>query len=322
MEYRTLGRSGLKVSSVALGSWLTYGAKVDVDRARACVRAAFDAGVIFFDTADVYAGGKAEEVLGVIVKDYRRSDWVLATKCYFPMSEKPNDRGLSRKHVMESADASLARLGTDYIDLFQCHRYDDETPLSELVRAMDDLVRMGKVLYWGVSCWSAEQVREVCRLADAMGAVRPISNQPPYSLLRRDIEDEVVPACLDEGLGQVVFSPLAQGILTGKYSGNARPEGSRATEDFASTWLKGDLRTPILDAVDGLVPIAEAHGVTMAQLSLAWCLAKPGISSVICGASSAEQVAENVAAAELALDADAVARIEAAIGDVRLRGAV
>lgn len=322
MHYQALGRSGLKVSRVALGSWLTYGAKVDVDRARACVRAAFEAGVIFFDAADVYAGGKAEEVLGTCLREYRRADWVLATKCYFPMSDNPNDRGLSRKHVLESVDASLGRLGTDYIDLYQCHRYDEETPLPELVRAMDDLVRMGKVLYWGVSCWSAAQVREVCRLADAMGAVRPISNQPPYSLLRRDIEEEVVPACEEEGLGQVVFSPLAQGILTGKYSGNARPEGSRATEDFGSTWLKGDLRLPVLDAVDRLAPIAEKHGATLAQLALAWCLAKPGIASVICGASRPEQVGENVAAADLELTPDAIVEIEAAIGDAKMRGAV
>lgn len=317
MEYRQVGRSGLRVSSVALGSWLTYGNSVGLDATRACVDRAIERGVNFLDTADVYAEGEAERVLGRALADHRRSALVVATKCYFAMGAGPNDRGLSRKHVSESVDASLRRLGTDYIDLYQCHRFDEQTPLDELVRTMDDLIRRGKILYWGVSCWTAEQIRQVCRIADETGACRPISNQPPYSLLERGVEAEVVPASLELGVGQVVFSPLAQGILSGKYSGNRRPEGSRASDRRLGRWLRPSLTPEILETVDGLVPIAESVGVTLAQLALAWCLHQPGITSTIFGASSVEQLEENVGAASVELSTEVLTRIATALGDVR-----
>jgi len=311
MQYVNLGDSGLKVSRVALGSWLTYGSSVDSDGAEACVRAALDAGVIFIDTADVYARGEAETVLGAALEGVRRSSYVLASKAFWPMSDNPNDRGLSRKHLFESCHASLARLRTDYMDLYQCHRYDTQTPLEETVRAMGDLVAQGKVLYWGVSCWRASQIKEACYLADELGAPRPISNQPPYNLLDREIEQEVIPTSLDEGLGQVVFSPLAQGILTGKYSGGRRPEGSRGADDQRNVFMLQHLEAGTLGRVDRLVEIASDLGTSPARLSLAWCLRDEAVASVIVGATRTSQVEDNVGAAELELGEDVLDALDA-----------
>jgi voltage-dependent potassium channel beta subunit len=303
MEYMNLGLSGLKVSRVAIGSWLTYGSSVHKEETAACIRAALDQGVILVDTADIYARGAAESVLGEVLQGVRRQDVVLATKAFWPMTDNPNDRGLSRKHLFESVHASLGRLRTDYVDLFQCHRYDTETPVAETVAAMGDLIRQGKVLYWGVSCWRAEQILDACRLADQLGVPRPISNQPPYSLLARDIEQEVIPLCQREGLGQIVWSPLAQGVLTGKYSGGNRPSGSRGADEQRNMFMGGHLQDEVLDRVDKMVEIAGDLGTTPARLALAWALRLENIASVIVGATRPEQVVDNVAAWELELDA-------------------
>lgn len=319
MQYKRLGRSGLRVSNLALGSWLTFGGKVDREGTKTCVRAAIEGGITFFDTADVYSYGQAEIVLGHALEGIPRNQLVLASKCYFPMSDHPNDRGLSRKHVTESLHGSLRRLRTDYVDLYQCHRHDQHTPLEELVQTMGMLLTQGKILYWGVSCWSAEQIREVCRLADRLLVPRPISNQPPYSLLERQIDEEVVPACLEEGLGQIVFSPLAQGLLTGKYSQGEKPKESRATQERGGLWIRPWLKEHILASVDRLRPIADELDLTLAQLALAWCWHKPGVDSVIFGASSVGQVENNLRSADVKLTDEDVTAIEMAIGDVRLR---
>lgn len=313
MQYRRLGRSGLKVSAVSLGSWLTYGNSVEDATARDCLRAAIEAGVNLLDTADVYADGQAEEVLGRLIRDHRRQDLVVATKVFFPMSEAPNDQGLSRKHVMESCEASLRRLGLDYLDLYQCHRHDPDTPLDELVRAMDDLIRQGKVLYWGVSEWTAEQLREVVGVARGLLACPPISNQPLYNALERDLEAEVLPTSVELGIGQVVFSPLAQGVLTGKYLGGAVPPGSRLANERLNAFMKRRLSADNLRKVEALAAIARELGVPVATLALAWCLRQPNVASVIVGASRPEQVRENVAAADLALSPAVLARIEEAL---------
>lgn len=309
MEYRRLGRSGLEVSEIALGSWLTLGSSVDAEGTAELVRRAFDLGVTFFDTADVYAGGAAEEVLGRALRDLPRHHVVLATKCFFPMSENPNDRGLSRKHVRESVEASLRRLGTDYLDLHQCHRADPETPMEETVRAYEELVRQGKVLYWGVSEWSAAQVVDACRRADA--GYRPVSNQPQYSIMRRQIEREVLPVCEREGLSQVVFSPLAQGVLTGKYSGGRRPEGTRAADTFRNQFMGGYLREDLLAKVDRLGPLADDAGLSLAQLAIAWCLRLPSVASAIVGATRREQLEENCKASGRRLAPEILEEIDA-----------
>jgi aryl-alcohol dehydrogenase-like predicted oxidoreductase len=239
LEYRRLGGSGLKVSEIALGSWLTYGGSVAEERARECIRRAYELGINFFDTANVYARGAAEEIVGRALKGFARESYVLATKVYFPMGEGPNDRGLSRKHIMEQCHASLRRLGVDYVDLYQCHRYDTETPLEETLRALDDLVRQGKVLYVGVSEWSAGQISEALRIADEMGFDRIVSNQPCYNMIQRHIERRVMPLCEVEGVGQVVFSPLAQGVLTGKLSMNIQKCRSMNAEKCRSSAALG-----------------------------------------------------------------------------------
>ena len=310
MEYMNLGLSGLKVSRVAIGSWLTYGSAVHKEQTAACIRAALDHGVILVDTADIYARGAAESVLGEVLQGVRRQDVVLATKAFWPMTDNPNDRGLSRKHLFESVHGSLERLRTDYVDLFQCHRYDHETPVAETVRAMGDLIRQGKVLYWGVSCWRAEQILDACRLADQLGVPRPISNQPPYSLLARDIEQEVIPVCEREGVGQIVWSPLAQGVLTGKYSGGQRPSGSRAADEQRNVFMGRFLDDDVLDRVDRMVEIAGDLGVTPAQLALAWALRIDNVTSVIVGATRPEQVIDNVEAADIELEADVLIALE------------
>jgi len=311
MEYVNLGDSGLKVSRVALGSWLTFGSAVDSSTTKACVRAALDAGVIFFDTADVYARGAAEDLLGEALAEVKRSDIVLATKAFWPMSDNPNDRGLSRKHLMESVHASLGRLRTDYLDLFQCHRYDDDTPLEETVATMGTLIAQGKILYWGVSCWTAAQILDACHIADELACPRPISNQPPYSLLDRAIEPEVIPMSEREGLSQVVFSPLAQGVLTGKYSGGRLPEGSRGADERRNVFMASLRDTKALEAVDAMVDLAEEQGCSPAQLALAWCLRDESVATVICGATRPEQIVENITAAEVELSADVLERLDA-----------
>jgi voltage-dependent potassium channel beta subunit len=312
METRHVGSSGLRVSEIGLGSWLTYGATVENDTALQCIQAALDAGVIFFDTADVYSRGRAEEVLGNAFSGLRRQDLVIATKAYFPMSANPNDRGLSRKHLFESIHQSLRRLRTDYVDLYQCHRFDPETPVAEVVRAMDDLARQGKILYWGTSHWTAAQIRDALAIADATGALRPISNQPPYSMLDRRIEDEVLPFCKKEGIGQVVFSPLAEGILTGKYSKGIPPD-SRGAQEQAGQFVRPLLTAQNLVRVDRIARIAAAAGMSLTRLALAWTLRDPGVSSAIVGASRPEQVRENVAASGVLLSGELLQKIEQAL---------
>jgi voltage-dependent potassium channel beta subunit len=311
MKYRPLGRSGLQVSEISLGSWLTLGSSVDREATREIVHRAYDLGINLFDTADVYASGKAEEVLGEALRAIPRRYVVIASKAYFPMSEHPNDRGLSRKHLFESVEASLRRLGTDYLDLHQCHRADPETPLEETVCAYEDLIRQGKVLYWGVSEWNAAQISEACRVADRRVAYRPVSNQPQYSLLRRKIEAEVLPVCEREGLSQIVYSPLGQGVLSGKYSGGAKPSGSRATDAQRNQFMGSYLEPQTLARVDRLRPIASELGITLAQLALAWCLRRPSLASVIVGATRPSQLEENAKASGVEIPAELLARIDA-----------
>ena len=296
MEYRRLGRSGVRVSEVVLGSWLTFGSSVEEDGTRKCVKAALDAGIQTFDTADVYAGGKAEEVLGSALAGLPRKDLVLASKVFWPMGSGPNDRGLSRKHVTESCDASLRRLRVDYLDVYQCHRFDADVPLEETVRAMEDLVRAGKVLYWGTSVWTGAQVTEGLRLARAANGYGPVVNQPEYSLLERAIEAEVLPACRREGVGQWVFSPLAQGVLTGKYSGGRRGPGTRAADERRGRFLEPWMTKETLARVDKFVSLAREAGLEPARLALAWCLAQDGVDAVVVGATRPEQVVANAAA--------------------------
>ncbi|GAC1585834.1 MAG: aldo/keto reductase family protein [Candidatus Elarobacter sp.] len=302
MRYRHLGRWGVKVSSVGLGSWLTYGGSVEEDAARACIVRAYELGVNFFDTANVYARGRSEEVVGRAIHDLRRDSIVLATKVYFTMGEGPNDRGLSRKHIREQIDASLRRLQTDYVDLYQCHRYDVSTPLEETVQAMDDLVRGGKILYWGVSEWNADQIGAAVNLARARGWAEPVSNQPQYSALWRRVEPRVFPVCREYGLGNVVWSPLAMGILTGKYTDAANPpQGTRAA-GRSREMMEDYFTQPVLDAVQRLQPLAQRAHASLAQLALAWCLRTDVVSSVIVGATREQHVDDNVAAAELDVD--------------------
>jgi aryl-alcohol dehydrogenase-like predicted oxidoreductase len=300
------------VSEIAYGNWLTHGSQVEADAAHACVRAALDAGITTFDTADVYAGTKAESVLGDALDGVRRESYELFTKVFWPTGPGQNDRGLSRKHIIESCHASLRRLRTDHIDLYQAHRFDVETPLEETLRAFDDLVRQGKVLYIGVSEWTAAQISDALRIADEMGFDRIVSTQPQYNMLWRVIEAEVIPTCEREGLGQIVFSPLAQGVLTGKYApGQPPPAGSRATDDkggsqFISRWLTDD----VLTRVQQLQPIADDAGLSVANLALAWVLQNPNVSAAIIGASRPEQVTRNAQASGVTLDAQIVKRID------------
>jgi len=320
MEHRYLGRSGLKVSEISYGNWITHGSQVEEDAAVACVNAALDAGITTFDTADVYAGTRAEAVLGRALGGLRREGLEIFTKVYWPTGEGPNDRGLSRKHIHESINASLRRLGTDYVDLYQAHRFDHETPLEETIRAFDDLVRAGKVLYVGVSEWDADQIRRATEIADRMGFDRLISNQPQYSMLYRVIEAEVVPTSVELGLGQIVWSPIAQGVLTGKYlPGQPPPEGSRATDPTSGHFTERLRTEPILTAVQKLRPLAEQAGLSMAQLAVAWVLQHDFISSAIVGATRPEQVVDNVGASGVRLDDDLMAAIDAALGDVVIR---
>ena len=310
MRTRALGRSGLQVSEISLGSWLTLGSKVDFGETARLVHRAFDLGINLFDTADVYARGEAEKALGDSLVELPRNQVVLASKCFFPMSEHPNDRGLSRKHIVESVEGSLRRLKTDYLDLHQCHRADPNVPMEETVRAYEDLIRQGKLLYWGVSMWTAPEIAEACALADHSGGYRPISNQPSYSILRREIEGGVLSTSEREGLGQLVFSPLGQGALTGKYSGGKIPDQSRANDPERNLWMARYLDADVLDRIDRLRPIADDLGVSLAQLALAWCLRKANVSSVIVGATRIDQLDENVKAIGIELSDEAQSQIE------------
>jgi voltage-dependent potassium channel beta subunit len=299
MKYRRLGRSGLKVSEVALGSWITLGYKVGADDSTRIAGEAFEAGINFFDTADVYAGGEAERILGKALAGIPRKDLVVASKCFFPMSAKPNDQGLSRKHVVESCEASLQRLGLDYLDLYQCHRFDPDTPLEETLRALDHLQQTGKILYYGVSEWTAVQIADACHLARSLGFEGPVSNQPVYNLLQRKIEPQILPVCQREGIGNVVFSPLAQGVLTGKYKGGKIPPDSRAADDRTHGFVQRYLDADSLARADRLVGLAEKLGTTPARLALAYCLRRCEVSSVIIGATKLEQLRDNVGASDL-----------------------
>ncbi len=316
MQYRHLGSAGVRISSIGLGSWLTYSDSVEADTAIECIHTAYNLGVNFFDTANVYNRGKAEEVVGRALKDFPRDSFVLATKVYFPMGDGPNDRGLSRKHIMEQCHASLRRLGVDYVDLYQCHRYDTETPLEETLQALDDLVSQGKVLYAGVSEWSAAQLADAAAIAREQHLHKIVSNQPIYNMLTRYIEREVVPLSEREGIGQVVFSPLAQGILTGKYKPGQQPEqGTRGANDEQNMFMKGNLNDKTLTAVQHLQEFAQQQGYTLSQLALAWILRLPNISAAIIGATSVKQVEENVKANDIKLSEDVLKQIDSILGD-------
>jgi aryl-alcohol dehydrogenase-like predicted oxidoreductase len=320
MKTRNLGRSGLKITELAYGNWITHGSQVEEDAALACVRQALEVGITTFDTADVYAATRAESVLGKALAGVRREGLEIFTKVYWPTGPGPNDHGLSRKHILESIDGSLRRLGTDYVDLYQAHRYDHETPLEETMLAFADVVRSGKALYIGVSEWRAEEIRAAAGLAHELH-VPLVSNQPQYNMLWRVIEAEVVPTCEELGLGQIVWSPIAQGALTGKYlPGQAPPAGSRATDesggsDMVARWLED----PILEAVQQLKPLADQAGLSLAQLAVAWTLQNPNVSAAIIGASRPEQVTENAAAAGVVLEDDLLASIDKVLGDLVVR---
>jgi aryl-alcohol dehydrogenase-like predicted oxidoreductase len=312
VQYRKLGRSDLKVSEIALGSWLTYGVGVDKETARACVDRAFELGINFIDTANVYGRGAAESFLGEALARRDRSSYVLATKLYFPMSD--TDRGLSAPQVRKQIEGSLERLRTDYVDLYQCHRYDRETPLEETMGALSEVVRQGKARYIGCSEWTAEQIQASLSL---LGVECFVSNQPQYSVIQRRIESNVIPLCEANGISQLVFSPLAQGVLTVKYRpGEAPPEDSRAVSERMGWAMGRFLREDVLDAVERLRPIADALGITMAQLALAWVLRQSNVATAIVGASRPEQVADNAAASGVKLDNVTLAAIDDAVADV------
>jgi aryl-alcohol dehydrogenase-like predicted oxidoreductase len=322
MEFRHLGRSGLMVSEISYGNWITHGSQVEEDAALACVRAALDTGITTFDTADVYAGTRAEAVLGKALADERREGLEIFTKVFWPTGPGRNDRGLSRKHIMESINGSLRRLRTDYVDLYQAHRYDYSTPLEETMEAFADVVHSGKAHYIGVSEWKASQIREAHQLAREL-RIPLVSNQPQYSMLWRVIETEVVPTCEELGIGQIVWSPMAQGVLSGKYlPGQPPPAGSRATDEksgagFIAQWMTDE----VLTRVQRLKPLAEQAGLTMPQLAIAWVLQNPNVSSAIVGASRPEQVHDNVKAAGVKLDAELLKAIDEIVEPVTERDA-
>ena len=318
MEYRRLGSSGMYVSEISYGNWITHGSQVEEDAAISCVKTALDLGITTFDTADVYAGTRAETVLGKALKGVRRESYELFTKVYWPTWAGKNDRGLSRKHIMESVHASLKRLNTDHVDLYQFHRFDFETPLEESLQAFEDLVRSGKVNYIGFSEWDASQIESALTIQKERGWTRFVSSQPQYSALWRVIEAEVVPLSQREGIGQIVWSPIAQGVLTGKYlPGKKPPAGSRATDKksgagMISRWMSDD----VLTAVQNLAPIADEVGLTLSQLALAWALQNQNVSSVIMGATKPAQVKENVKASGVKLSAEIMEQIDRVLGDL------
>ena len=310
VQHRYLGGSGVKVSAIGLGSWLTIGNEMDDASSEDLVARAFDRGVNLFDTADVYNDGEGERALGRSIRELPRHRLVIATKCFFPMSEDVNDRGLSRKHIHESIRMSLQRLGTDYVDLYQCHRFDPEVPVRETALAMHDLIQQGHVLYWGLSMWPAERIAEVVALCRREGWHVPVTNQPLYNLFRRDIEAAVVPTSLREGLGQLVYSPLAQGVLTGKYlPGAAPPAGSRAAEESGKRFVSRYMTEEHLGKAQRLVELAARHGYDATQVALAFCLRNQGVSSVLIGAKSVAQLDHNLSALDATLSDDCVAEL-------------
>ncbi len=323
MDFRYLGNSGLKISEITYGNWLTHGSQVENEVATQCVRTALDEGISTFDTADVYANTAAETVLGEALKGERRESLEIFTKVYWPTGPRgKNDTGLSRKHILESINGSLTRLQTDYVDLYQAHRYDVETPLEETMQAFADVVRQGKALYIGVSEWTADQIRAAHALAVDLG-VQLISSQPQYSMLWRVIEDEVVPACEELGISQIVWSPIGQGVLSGKYQpGQAPPEGSRATDEKGGAdMIKRFMDDDVLTRVQALRPVADELDLTMAQLAVAWVLANDNVAAALVGASRPEQVTENVKAAGVKIPTELMTRIDDVLGDVVVRDA-
>ncbi len=320
MQYRNLGKYGVKVSEVSLGSWLTYGGATEAEVAEKCIDRAYELGINFFDTANAYAGGEAERVVGRALAKFERSSVVVATKVFNAMGPGPNDRGLSRKHIFEQCHASMRRLGMDYIDLYQCHRFDSGTPIDETLMALDDLCRQGKILYYGVSEWSADQIASAVEIVRARGLHPIVSNQPQYNMLARSIESDVIPYCETEGIGQVCFSPLAQGVLTGKYKpGEPLPQGSRATgpnpffkHGVLDAWVRDKVAASdaMLASVQLLVPLAESAGLTMSGLALGWILRQKNVSSVIIGASKPSQIDDNVGVVDKVLPADILAKID------------
>jgi voltage-dependent potassium channel beta subunit len=311
MKYRKVGKYGIKISEISLGAWLTYGNTVDARRTSEIVHAAIEAGVNFIDIADIYAKGEAERVVGQAIEGYTRSDLVISSKLYWPMSENVNDRGLSRKHIMESVEKSLKRIGVDYLDFYFCHRFDKDTEVEETVRAMSDLVTQGKILYWGTSVWEADQIERAVGDARACGGYLPAIEQPRYNMLDRHIEDAIMPACARYGIGLVVWSPLAQGILTGKYNESA-PPGSRGAETM---WLAGHLNESNLSKTRQLTSLAKEAGMMLSHLALAWILRRPEISSAIVGATTVAQLTENVAASDVTLSDDLMAEITTILGE-------
>jgi voltage-dependent potassium channel beta subunit len=317
MQYRRLGNAGMKVSTVALGGWINYGeGKVAEDDAQRVVTSAYNSGVNFFDLADIYGNGQAETQMGWLLREFPRHTLVISSKLFWPMSDDINDRGLSRKHIMESIDKSLQRLGTDYLDIYFCHRHDPETPVLETARAMDDLIRQGKVLYWGTSEWPAAQLAEVTEVCERYNLHRPQTEQPQYSMLYRErVETEILPITEPRGMGLVVWSPLAMGMLTGKYDEGV-PEGTRfAKEPWARERFINEENS---EKVRSLKPIADDLGITRSQLALAWVLRQPGVSSVITGATKQDQVEDNVRAADVSLSRDVVDAIDDILGSAAL----
>ena len=317
MHYRKLGNTGFKVSAISYGNWLTHGSQVEADQAIKTVHAAYENGITTFDTADVYAGTKAEVVLAEAIKGFRREGIELFTKVYWPIGEGVNDRGLSRKHVMEAINGSLQRLNVDYVDLYQAHRFDYETPLEETMRAFEDIVRSGKALYIGVSEWTAAQIQAAVDIAKQMNFDKIVSNQPQYSMLWRVIEGEVIPTSEKNGISQIVWSPMAQGVLTGKYlPGQDAPAGSRATDPSGARMIERWMRDDVLTAVQNLKPIAADLGITMGQLAIAWVLQNPNVASAIVGASRPEQIIDNIKAADIVLEADVMKKIDDVVSAV------
>lgn len=313
MKYRRLGGSGLKVSEISLGSWMTYGGYVENEKAVKSIEQAYDLGINFFDTANAYERGEAEKVVGQILNAYPRDSYVLATKVFWPMGDGPNDRGLSRKHLMEQCHASLKRLAVDYVDIYYCHRYDPQTPVEETLRAIDDLITQGKVLYAAISEWTAAQMQEALAIADKYLLDRIIVNQPVYNMFNRYIEKEIIPLGTKSGIGQVVFSPLAQGILTGKYRpGSAIPADSRAA---SKNWGENNLKESQLIQVAQLEKISDELGIKLSQLALAWILRQENVASTLVGASRPEQVIENCAASGITLDSEVLEKIEAILNN-------
>lgn len=310
MKYRNLGRSGLKVSEISLGSWLTYGKSVGDDIAIKTIRRAYELGINSFDSANVYERGEGERVMAEALREFPRESYIVTTKAYWPMGEGVNDRGLSRKHVFEQLHASLKRMQLDYVDIFYCHRYDPETPVEETLRTIDDMIRQGKVLYAGVSMWTAAQIEEAMAVADRYLLDKIIVNQPAYNMLNRTIESEIIPVSEKYGVGQIVFSPLAQGVLTGKYRGGKIPAGTRGANPEINVWIKEMISSGVMAKVDALEDLAGELGISFAQMALAWILRKANVASALVGATRPEQIEANVQAVEVELCSDTLAKIE------------